>query len=221
MTRSRTPKRAPDNTGTGRLIGYARVSTDDQDLAMQVDALRRAGVEDDNIHTDKVSAVARKRPGLELALADAVAGDTFVVWRLDRLGRSTLDLLTRIRYLEDNGIGFRSLTEAIDTQTITGRLLLAVLGAVAEFERNLIAERTSSGIKAAKARGVRFGPVQRVDVAKAADLFRQGLSVAQVAEHFPGTKGRRHASKSAIHRYFTARDVAALQEEGRSRRRRK
>jgi len=198
----------------GRLIGYARVSTEDQDLGMQVAKLKAAGVSDNSVYTDKVSAAARKRPGLEMALKEAVKGDTIIVWKLDRFARSLFDLLTRIRDLEARGIGLTSLTDNIDTSTPIGNLLLAVLGAVAQFERDLISERTAATMQARKALGVRFGPKQIFDVGKAAELFRKGYTPRQVKDHF------KLRSMSSVYRYFDATAVAALQEEGRAARRR-
>jgi DNA invertase Pin-like site-specific DNA recombinase len=199
----------------GRLIGYARVSTDDQDLTLQLDKLRAAGVDDHSLYTDKVSALARKRPGLDMALKEAVAGDTVVVWKLDRFARSLIDLLTRIRELEARGVAFRSLTDNIDTSTPVGNLLLAVLGAVAQFERDLIAERTKAGMAAKKKAGVKFGPVQVFDVGVAADLFRRGYTTRQVKDHF------KLRSMSSVYRYFDHQAVAMLHAEGRAMRREK
>jgi DNA invertase Pin-like site-specific DNA recombinase len=196
------------------MVGYARVSTDDQDLAMQLAKLREVGVHPDNTHMDTLSARAKRRPGLDRAWKDCVAGDTLVVWRLDRLARSTLDLLTKVKDLEARGVKLRSLTEAIETDTIVGQLLLAVLGAVAQFERDLIAERTRTGMAVARENGVQFGAPRRVIVSEAADLFRKGWTVAQVAEHFGCS------SRQAVYKYFDAKTVQALRDECRSKRRR-
>lgn len=205
---------AVPDTPPGRLVGYARVSTDDQDLTMQTARLLAAGVHPDNLHTDKASALAKKRPGLELALKDCVAGDTLVVWKLDRFGRSVLDLLTRIKALQDRGVGFRSLTDNIDTNTPIGNLILVLLSAIAQFERDLIAERTKAGIAQRKAEGHKFGAKQLLPVGEAADLFRKGWTPRQVKEHY------KLKSISTVYRYFDATAVATLQEEGRAKRRR-
>lgn len=205
---------APDNS-EGRLIGYARVSTEDQDLSMQTAKLLEAGVHPDNLHTDKASALSKKRPGLELALKDCVAGDTLVVWKLDRFGRSVLDLLTRIKALQDRGVAFRSLTDNIDTATPIGNLILVLLSAIAQFERDLIAERTKAGIAQRKSEGAKFGAKQLIDVGRAADLFRQGYAPKDVKAHF------KLKSISTVYRYFDAVAVATLQEEGRAARRAK
>jgi DNA invertase Pin-like site-specific DNA recombinase len=137
------------------LVGYARVSTLDQTLALQQDALTAAGCE--HLYTDTVSGSVTERPGLSQALAHLRTGDTLVVWRLDRLGRSLPHLIDTIRQLKERGIGFRSLQEQIDTTTSGGKLVFHVFGALAEFERDLIGERTHAGLAAARARGRLFG----------------------------------------------------------------
>jgi DNA invertase Pin-like site-specific DNA recombinase len=170
-----------------RLIGYARVSTDDQSLDLQLDALRRAGVEPHNTHTEKCSGVAKRRPGLEDAANDARAGDTLVTWKLDRVGRNLLDLLQFINTLEARGVKFRSLTEGIDTATISGRLLLQVLGALAQFERDLIVERTRAGTKARRERGGTFGPARKLTNAqhhKMIELHKSGWSLEKIGKKF-------------------------------------
>jgi DNA invertase Pin-like site-specific DNA recombinase len=133
------------------LIGYARVSTDDQNLTLQRDALTAAGCE--RIYEDKISATKAERPGLKLALEVARAGDTLVVWRLDRLGRSLKDLIALAEGLDKQGVGLRSLKEALDTTSSGGRLIFHMFGALAEFERDLTRERTRAGLTAARARG--------------------------------------------------------------------
>ena len=142
------------------LIGYERVSTDDQNLALQNDALQAAGC--DKIFSDKMSGVKADRPGLQQALNYVRPGDTLVVWRLDRLGRSLKDLIALIEDLERRQIGFRSLQESIDTTTSGGKLIFHVFGALAEFERNLIRERTQAGLQAARARGRTGGRRQKL-----------------------------------------------------------
>ena len=133
------------------LIGYARVSTDDQTLNLQRDALTKAGCS--QLFTDTLSGAAVERPGLVQALAYTRPGDTLVVWRLDRLGRSLRHLIETVTDLEQRGIGLRSLTEAIDTTSPGGKLVFHIFGALAEFERELIRERTRAGLTAARARG--------------------------------------------------------------------
>ena len=137
------------------LIGYARVSTLDQTLALQQDALSAAGCK--ATYTDTVSGSVTERPGLTDALSYLRAGDTLVVWRLDRLGRSLPHLIDTVFELARRGVGFRSLQEQIDTTTSGGKLVFHVFGALAEFERDLIRERTQAGLAAARARGRLFG----------------------------------------------------------------
>jgi DNA invertase Pin-like site-specific DNA recombinase len=132
-------------------IGYARVSTTEQDLSLQEDALIAADCK--QIYTDTASGVATNRPGLEQTLAYARDGDTIVVWRLDRLGRSIQHLIQTVKELQDRNVGFKSLQENIDTTTSGGKLVFHIFSALAEFERDLIKERTVAGLKAAKARG--------------------------------------------------------------------
>src|SRR3712207_6413543 len=133
------------------LIGYARVSTTDQTLALQQDALTAAGCE--RLFTDTASGSLADRPGLTEALTHLRSGDTLVVWRLDRLGRSLKHLIETVTALSERGVGFRSLQEQIDTTTSGGKLVFHVFGALAEFERDIIRERTQAGLKAARARG--------------------------------------------------------------------
>lgn len=157
-------------------IGYARVSTDDQSLALQVDALVAAGCE--QIFRDEgVSGARMSRPALDMLLATARPGDVVVAWRLDRLGRSLSHLIDLINNLRGAGIGFVSLCEAIDTDTASGRLLFHVMGALAEFERALISERTRAGMEAARIRGSRLGRPRRLnaaDIEAAWSAFRDG-----------------------------------------------
>src|SRR5712692_1162763 len=145
------------------LIGYARVSTNEQNLDLQRDALRKAGVTAKHIFTDKITGTKAERPGLEQALSHLREGDTFVVWRLDRLGRSLKHLIETVTALQAQGVAFQSITENIDTKTATGQLVFHIFGALAEFERNLIKERTITGLSAARARG-RKGGKPRLDV---------------------------------------------------------
>ena len=133
------------------LVGYARISTTDQTLALQEDALTAAGCE--KVFHDVASGVADARPGLTEALAYVRDGDGLVVWKLDRLGRSLRHLIDTVNALSARGIGLRSLQEALDTTTSGGKLVFHVFGALAEFERELIIERTQAGLKAARARG--------------------------------------------------------------------
>jgi DNA invertase Pin-like site-specific DNA recombinase len=138
-------------------IGYARVSTNEQNLDLQRDALLKAGCTEKTIFTDKITGLKQERKGLDQALSHLREGDTFVVWRLDRLGRSLKHLIETITSLQSQDIAFKSLTENIDTSTATGQLIFHIFGALAEFERNLIKERTVAGLEAARSRGRRGG----------------------------------------------------------------
>lgn len=156
----------------GKLIGYARVSTDDQELRMQIDALERAGCW--NIYREKASAFrpGRKRPELELALIDLRPNDTLVVWRLDRLGRNlheTIKLLDRVR---ETGAGFKSLTENIDLSTAVGKLMFHIIGAFAEFEAASTSQRTAAGIRAIQERGLSYGAKPKLSAKRAAELVK-------------------------------------------------
>jgi DNA invertase Pin-like site-specific DNA recombinase len=133
------------------LIGYARISTHDQTLALQQDALEKVGCE--KIFTDRVSGTKAQRIGLTEALSHLREGDTLVVWRLDRLGRSLRHLINTITELNARGVGFKSLTENIDTTTSGGKLVFHIFGALAEFEREIIRERTQAGLASARSRG--------------------------------------------------------------------
>ena len=146
------------------LIGYVRVSTLEQNVDPQIDQLKQAGCE--RIFRDKASGAKTERPGLKEALDFLREGDSLVVWRLDRLGRSLKHLLETVSMLEERGIGFRSLQESIDTTTSGGRLIFHIFGALAEFERNLIRERTMAGLRAARARGRVGGRPRKLDAKK-------------------------------------------------------
>ncbi|WHA43829.1 recombinase family protein [Agrobacterium larrymoorei] len=179
-----------------RNFGYARVSTAEQNMDLQVVALEAAGCS--AILTDEgFSGANFSRPGLTRILKTLRRGDTLVVWRLDRLGRSLFELLKLVRGLNERGIEFRSLSESLDTSTSAGRLLLHILASMAEFERSLISERTRAGMAAARARGSRIGrrPAmtheQLVDAKSAIERDRQ--SVVEVADRYqihPRTLGR-------------------------------
>ena len=145
-----TPSPFPGQAGTRR-IGYARVSTADQDLAPQLDVLRAKGC--DLTYSEHASGKKADRQELANAMKALRAGDTLVVWRLDRLGRSLPDLIATINELAERGIAFESVTEAIDTTTAAGKLVFNIFASLAEFERHLISERTRAGLAAGRARG--------------------------------------------------------------------
>lgn len=146
-------------------IGYARVSTQDQDIQLQIDALNADGCE--RIYQDVVSGSKAARPGLDGLLSHLRPGDTVVVWKLDRLGRSLKHLIETVSGFEDTGVGFRSITEGIDTTTPAGKLVFHIFASLAEFERALIIERTKAGLESARARG-RVGGNRAVDIPDAA-----------------------------------------------------
>lgn len=177
------------------LIGYARVSTQEQNPALQHDALRAAGCE--AIYTEKASGAQRDRPQLTAALAYMRKGDTLVVWKLDRLARSIRQLIETVEMLEERGIGFRSLTEAIDTTSSGGKLIFHIFAALAEFERGIIRERTNAGLAAARARGKVGGrppSLTPADLAAAKALLRDPNITFEEAARRVGV------SRSALYR---------------------
>ena len=169
---------------TAHRIGYARVSTRDQNLDLQRDALRAAGC--DRIYEDTISGTRAKRPGLAKALDQLRDGDTLVVWKLDRLGRSVKDLLDFAGGLKDQGIGFVSLTDSIDTTTASGRFFFNVMASLAQMERELMVERTKAGLAAAKAKGRVGGRKRKMTQSKidsAKKLLASGILPKDVAQN--------------------------------------
>lgn len=168
------------------IIGYARVSTQDQNLELQLDALQKAGCEE-TFH-EKITGKSKDRPELNLCFKTLRKGDVFVVWKLDRLARSLKDLVEILSDLENRGVGFRSLTESIDTTSPSGKLIFHIFGALAEFEHSLIRERTLAGLASARARGRKGGrkPIlSKADIQKAAAMLKDPLiTKTEVAEHF-------------------------------------
>ena len=167
-------------------IGYARVSTDDQTLDLQKDALRRAKCRE--VYEEQASGKSADRPQLESCLKSLREGDTLVVWRLDRLGRNLADLVKLIAELEQRKVNFESLTEKIETNSPTGRLVFHVFAALAEFERNLIRERTVAGLTAARARGRKGGRPPKLSAKEIktirALLKTADIPVAEIAARF-------------------------------------
>lgn len=171
-----------NNSKSTAPVGYARVSTAEQTVAPQLDALRAAGCA--KIFEDCVSGAKTERPGLNEALDYLRSGDTLVVWKLDRLGRTMAHLIETVRDLAERGIGFRSLTEGIDTTTSGGTLVFHLFGALAQFERDLIRERTRAGLDAAAARGRKGGRkavVTSDKLVRARKLIADGLTVREAA----------------------------------------
>lgn len=166
------------------LLGYARVSTDDQKLDLQFDALKAAGCE--QIFSDKLGGAVNTRPGLEEIFKYIRSGDTLVVWKLDRLGRTVKGLVDLVEDLQKRGAQFRSLTDSIDTSTPGGRLFFHIMAAMAQMEKELIRERTQAGLAAAKARGRTGGRKKVMDdskVAAAKKLLEAGMTATEVAKN--------------------------------------
>ena len=185
-------------------IGYARVSTSDQNLALQRDALKAAGCE--RIFTDHgVRGRIAERPGLDRALKALSAGDSLVVWKLDRFGRSLAHLVQTVAELGSRGVAFRSLSDPIDTSSAGGRLVLHMMGALAEFERSLIVERTQAGLQAAKRRGQKLGRKPKLtpaQVVHAQQLIAGGESPRTVARSFG-------VARSTLYRHLPGGSVAS------------
>lgn len=174
-----------DAKPTGKLIGYARVSTDDQELRLQIDALEKAGCW--NIWQEKKSATRGTRKQLELALIDLRPGDTLVVWRLDRLCRNMRDLYELMDRIHKIGANFKSLTEQFDFTTPMGEFVLGILGLCAQLEAKTTAVRTAAGIKAIQDRGLSYGAPPKLSEAKAARMIAErkaGKKVAELAEKY-------------------------------------
>ncbi len=184
-------------------IGYARVSTLEQNLDLQIDALQRAGCE--KIITDEISGSVAERPGLTELRHSLRKGDTIVVWRLDRLGRSLKHLMDWINELQDKKIEFQSLQESIDTSTSTGKLVFHIFASLAEFERNLIGERTKAGLEAARSRGRQGGRPKKLNKDKrqlAIDLYKgRKHPIKQICQ----TVG---ISKPTLYSYVYGEDVS-------------
>ena len=184
------------------LIGYARVSTSDQTLDLQKDALEKAGCE--RIFTDTASGAKAERKGLDEALSHIREGDSLVVWRLDRLGRSLPHLIETITGLNNRQIGFKSITEAIDTTTSGGKLIFHIFGALAEFERDIIRERTQAGLSAARARGRLGGRPKALTGRKAAiakELYNNGKSTVDAICR------TLNISRATFYRYIKAQSI--------------
>lgn len=172
-----------------RNLGYTRVSTASKDAQLQLDALAEAGVQKRDVFSDVTSGsrTAIERPGMKRLLDYVEPGDTVVVWRIDRLGRSLIDVLNTVNLLRDKGVKIQSLSDGIDPETTTGRLMLGMLATLAEYERELITERVNAGIAATKQNGTKFGrpPVDPAVIAEkleiAQDARRKGRTAAEAA----------------------------------------
>jgi DNA invertase Pin-like site-specific DNA recombinase len=181
------------------LIGYARVSTQDQQLELQRDALEQLGCT--KIFTDVASGATSQREGLEAAFEFARQGDTLVVWKLDRLGRSLKDLIERVNDLQARGIGFKSVQENIDTTTANGVLFFHIFGAIAQFERELIRERTRAGLQSARARGRLGGRPQVLDERTRALAVSMYADSRNAVKDICATLG---ISRTTLYRYLDA-----------------
>ena len=185
------------------LIGYARVSTHEQLLDLQLDALAKAGIDPERTYTDKISSRKAERPELQRALDQLRAGDTFVVWRLDRLARSLQELISLVNLIQAKGADIKSLTEHMDTTTPGGKLVFHVFASVAEFERDIIQERTRAGLTAARARGRHGGrPPLDTDASK-----RKKIDMAKALHSDPSNSiedicKTLHISRATLFRYL-------------------
>lgn len=184
-----------------RVLAYARVSTSDQDLSLQLDAFKLAGCQKQFVFTDKASGSKTERPGLTKCLANLQKGDTLLVWRLDRLGRSMTHLVSIIEDLRGRGVGFKSICDgAIDTTTASGELVFNMFSSLAQFERRLIQERTYAGLSAARSRGRLGGrrPIQaehqRVKLAKKLHADK-GMGIDEICETLK-------VSRATLYRYL-------------------
>lgn len=180
------------------LVGYARVSTADQSAQMQIEALIKYGVPEENIFSENMSGAKKNRPELAKAMRSLAPGDTLVVWKLDRVARSIKNLLEILEELESKGVAFRSITDNIETETPGGKLLIHIMGSIAEFERNIGVQRTKTGIENALAKGVKFGREHKLkpeDMPKVWKLIHEeGKTRAFVAKKYKvttNTIGRR------------------------------
>lgn len=182
------------------LVGYARVSTGDQNLDLQQDALKSAGCT--QLFSDRITGAVQVKEGLASALGYIRPGDTLVVWKLDRLGRTVKGLIELVEQLKANGIEFKSLTDSIDTSTSAGRFFFHVMAAMAEMERELIKERTKAGLAAAKARGRKGGRKAKMSLSKidaARQLLASGIAATDVAQNLG-------VSRATLYRALAAQD---------------
>jgi DNA invertase Pin-like site-specific DNA recombinase len=202
MAAKNKTQRQQKTDATPRLVGYARVSTDEQDVALQLEALQKQGCEREWIFVDKASGTRTQRPGLNACLESLREGDVLLVWRLDRLGRSMPHLVNLVMELRERGVGFRSICDGmIDTTTASGELVFNIFSALAQFERRLIQERTHAGLSAARARGRKGGrkPINpdnpRVQMAKTMHKDKS-VSIADICQTL-------HISRATFYRYLT------------------
>lgn len=198
-----------------RHLGYTRVSTAAQDAQPQVDALVGAGVQKRDVFSDVTSGsrTAIERPGMKRLLDYAEAGDTVVVWRIDRLGRSLLDVLSTVNLLRGQGVKIQSVSDGIDPETTSGRMMLGMLATLAEYERELITERVNAGIAAAKANGTRFGrpPVDPAVIAEKLTIAQDARAKGRTAEDAARLVGWSRATLYRHQQAARARDAVSEQ----------
>lgn len=196
-----------DKSSGGRLIGYARVSTIEQNLDMQIEALRKAGVQDRHLHVEKISASAKRRPVFDWALKILRNGDVFVVWRLDRLGRDVRAIHRTLDIIRESGASVRSLTEQIDTDTPIGGFTLNLMASLAQLERDQVVMRTRAGVAAAQRRGVKFGQPPKLDAAQRGQCRKwkkEGKTVREIVG-LVKSEYKIKVSHGAIQNYLTKR----------------
>lgn len=197
-------------TARVRLLGYTRVSTTSQDAQLQLDALVKDGVQKRDVFADVTSGnrAAIERPGMKKLLEYAEDGDTIVVWRIDRLGRSMLDVLSTVKLLRERGVQIRSISDGIDPATTSGRLMLGMLASLAEYERELIVERVNAGIAVARAARTRFGrpPVNPDVIARKLAIVAEARAAGHTAADAANLVGW---SRATLYRHQAAAEAAA------------
>ena len=202
-------KKTTKRSAASRLIGYARVSTGDQTPDLQLDALMETGCDERDIFVETASGAQRDRPQLKAALEYAREGDVLIVWKLDRLARSTRQLVNTVEDLRERGVGFKSLTDHLDTTTPQGKLVFTIFSGLAEFERDIIRERTKAGLAAARERGRVGGrpPALSEDDRKVALslMHDDTISMREIAK-------RLGVSEAGLYRHFPGGRAAALEE---------
>lgn len=185
-------------------FGYARVSTQDQNLQMQIDELKKAGVEEQHIYKEKITGTRKDRPQLEELLKVLREGDTLIVWKLDRIGRSMKNLIELIEEFNEREVNFVSLHENIDTTSATGKLVFRIFASLAEFERDMISERTKAGLESARARGKKGGRPSKKNekVELALKMYKsKEYSISQITE-------ATGLSKTTLYRYIEKEQVS-------------
>lgn len=191
----------------GRLIGYARVSTVEQNLDMQVEALRKFGVQERHLHVEKISASAKRRPKFDWALTTLRPGDTFVIWRLDRLGRDVRQIHKTLDIIKESGATVMSLTEKLNTDDPFGTFAINMMASLAQLERDQVVMRTRAGVEAARRRGVKFGQPPKLDAKQRAQCVkwkREGKSVREIVD-LVKSEYKISVSHGAVQNYVTKR----------------